>query len=59
MLNKKKIERSGYGLAVVFFILEMIILYTYREITLLSNLLLTIAFILLVATTVYKYCFNK
>lgn len=59
MVTKKKIEKLGYKLAIIFFAIQIIILCTYREITVISNVFLTIASILLATTTVYKYFFNK
>lgn len=59
MEAKKKIEKLGYKLAIAFFVIQIIILCIYREITFISNLFLTIASVLLVTTTAYKYCFNK
>ena len=59
MLTKKKIDKLGYKLAIIFFAIQIIILCTYREITVISNVFLTIASILLATTTVYKYFFKK
>ena len=59
MVTKKKIEKLGYKLAIIFFVIQIIILCTYREITVISNVFLTIASILLATTTVYKYFFKK
>lgn len=59
MVTKKKIEKLGYKLAIIFFAIQIIILCTYREITVISNVFLTIASILLATTTVYKYFFKK
>lgn len=59
MVTKKKIEKLGYKLAIIFFAIQIIILCTYREITVISNVFLTISSILLATTTVYKYFFKK
>jgi|GEM_PF-3678022 len=60
MVTKKKIEKLGYKLAIIFFAIQIIILCTYREITVISlYVFLTIASILLATTTVYKYFFKK